>query len=107
MKKLVVGITKKSWLERLPAKEADEFLTLVDSIVVVTDEDVDNEPPYFYVKGEYRDIFNLLQSLACCKAYPQKTLFTVNFCVVELTETTTPETLREAWLDELRVYKLV
>lgn len=104
---MILGVTKLDWLERLAAREADDYLTLVDSIVVVTDKPMDNEPPYYYIQGDYNDVLDFIKGLACCKAYPQKTLFTVNYSVVELTDGMTPATLRKEWLDELRVCNLV
>lgn len=104
---MIIGITKESWLESLSLKEGDEYLKLVDALVVVTDKDTEPQPPYYFVNGSYRSILTLLQGFSACKAYPQKTLFSVNFSLVEITEGMTPKKLKEEWDHELQSRHLV
>lgn len=104
---MIIGITTENWIEQLELKQQDEYLKLVDNLVVVTDRDCEPEPPYYFIKGEYNKILALLQEMSLCKAYPQKTLFSVNFSLVEIPEGMTPEKLRKRWIHELQSRKLV
>lgn len=103
----IIGITKENWIEQMDLKTQDEFLKLVDAVVVITDSFTDESAPYYFVQGEYSKVLSLLKGLSVCKAYPQRTLFSVNFSVVEITEGMYPEDLRKEWVNELQTRCLV
>lgn len=103
----IIGITKEDWIEQMDLKTQDEFLKLVDYIVVVNDSFTANEDPYYFVKGDYDKVLSLLKSLSVCKAYPQRTLFSVNFALMEIKEGMYPEDLRKEWARELQTRCLV
>lgn len=104
---MIIGITTEDWIEQLELKQQDEYLKLVDNLVIVTDKECEPQPPYYFVKGEYTKVRSLLQELAVCKAYPQRTLFSVNYSLIEIPEGMTPKKLREVWVRELQTRKLV
>lgn len=104
---MILGVTKKSWIESLGLKEQDGYLELVDKLIIVTDEYQEHEPPFYFVKGDYDKILSLLRELALCKAYPQRTLYSVNYSLVEIKEGMTPDKLKGEWLDELHARNLV
>lgn len=104
---MILGVTTENWIEQLELKHQDKYLELVDNLVIVTDTYHESEPPYYFVQGNYRDIVNFLKDMSVCKAYPQKTLYSVNYALVEIPEGMTPEKLREAWVNELRTRNLV
>lgn len=104
---MLIGLTKETWIESLALKTQDEYLQLVDNLVIVTDRERENEPPFYFVKGDYDKIKSLLQGLALCKAYPQRTWFTVNFSLYEIQEGVLPSDIRREWQHELQTRKLV
>jgi len=103
----VIGITKDEWIEQLSLKEQDKFLELVDNIIVVGKCITHDEGPYFFINGNYPEIYKLLSNLALCKSYPQKTLFSSNYALVEIKEGMTADDLRKEWVNELRCRNLV
>lgn len=104
---MILGIIKKQWLDSQELKEQDKYLELVDKLVVVSSEPTPNEPPYYFVTGKYDRIVALLRELAVCKSYPQRTLYSVNYSLVEIPDGTTADMLKEEWLDELHSRNLV
>lgn len=104
---MILGVTTESWIESLELKEQDEYLQLVDALVISTNQARENEPPYYFVQKPYEELLDLLQSLAMCKAYPQRTLYSVSFSVVAIPEGKTPAELRKEWIYELRTLRLV
>jgi len=103
---MILGITTESWIDTLGFKVSDAYLKYVDKIIVVSSKDQYEEDPYYYVKGDYNEVHELLTSLALCKAYSQKTLFSANFSVVELTGKT-PTELGDEWRNEIKQRHLV
>lgn len=104
---MIIGLTTENWIEQLELKQQDEYLDLIDSLVIVTDTEFESQPPYYFVKGDYSKIYSLLKELSLCKAYPQKTLFSVNYSLVEIPEGMTPKKLKEVWVNELKTRNLV
>lgn len=104
---MILGVTRGSWINTLTDAVRNEYLKLVDNLVVVTTEEKETAPPFYYVKGDYATVVALLKELSVCKSYPQRTLYTVNFSVVEISPGITPCKLKEDWLNELRTRHLV
>ena len=104
---MIIGITKESWIESLSLKEQDEYLELVDKLVIVGSEEHEHEPPFYFVKGDYPQVLALLRELAICKSYPQRTLYSVNYSLVEIEEGVTAKQLQKEWLHELQSRNLV
>lgn len=104
---MILGVTTESWIESLSLKEQDRYLDLVDNIIIVTNTDKESEPPFYFVKGIYSEVTRLLKELAICKAYPQRTWFSTNYALVEITEGLTPDKLRRNWVNELQRRNLV
>lgn len=103
----IIGISNESWIEQLSPKEQDKFLKLVDSLVIVGNCTTHAEPPYYFIRGVYEPVRQILQDLSVCKAYPQKTLFSSNFALVEIKDGMSADDLRKEWLHELRCRGLV
>lgn len=104
---MILGVTRDSWISTLSEEIRNEYLKLVDNLVVVSTTEKETNPPFYYVKGDYATVISLLKELSVCKAYPQKTLYAVNFSIVEIVPGMTPSKLKEEWLNELRTRHLV
>ena len=102
---VILGISKISWIEQLTSKQLNEYFNYVDKLLVVVNdvEDVweDNDRIY-YRKGNYDSILKTMKWWAMCRPYPRKTLYVVNYSLVEITEGCTPDVLKQRWLNELR-----
>ena len=103
----IIAISKESWIEQLDLKEQDKFLELVDAMVIVGDCETSAQPPYYFVNGDYDEVFHFMKKLALCKAYSQKTLFSSNYSLVEIKEGMTASDLRKEWVYELQCRNLV
>lgn len=104
---MILGLTTENWIESLELKEQDKYLELVDALVIVSEKRKSAEPPFYFVQGDYSEIKRLLTSLSLCKAYPQRTWYTVNFSLFEIEEGMTPSIIKEAWINELQTRNLV
>lgn len=105
---MILGVTRESWINSLPLKTSDEYLKLVDNLIIVSDSNyAGNDPPWYFVHGNYEEVVALLKEISVCKAYSQKTLYSVNYSIVEITDGMTPQKLREEWINELHARCLV
>lgn len=103
---MILGVTTEDWIDKLGSRQTDEFFSLVDKLVIVSDSEQYDADPYYYVKGDYKAVSTVLKNLSLCKAYSQKTLFSANFSLVELNGKT-PQDIKEEWCRELRQRHLV
>lgn len=107
---MIIGISTISWIGQLPLSKLKKYLDYVDYLVVSVDsaeEECEYENKVFYRHIPYPTLKNLMQSWACCKAYPRKVLWSNHFAVQEIPTGLTPELLEQRWLDELRARGLV
>ena len=107
---MILGVSQISWIEQLTHKQLLEYFELVDKLLVVVDDpedEWDEDGRIYYRCGDYNKIRDILKWWSMCKAYPRKTLYTVNYSLVEIPEGTTAEVLKEAWINELRASRLL
>lgn len=103
---MILGLSTINWIEQLTTSQLEDYFQLIDRLVVVVDDPDDNwtteDGKISYRYGDYLHIFSTLEWWSVCKAYPRKTLYSINFSLVEIPEGCTPAVLRRRWLDELR-----
>lgn len=107
---MILGISTISWIEQLTHRQLLEYFELIDKLLVVVDDpedEWDEDDRIYYRCGDYNKIRDTLHWWSMCKAYPRKTLYTVNYSLVEIPEGTTAEVLKEAWMNELRATRLL
>lgn len=107
---MILGISRISWIEQLTHRQLLEYFELIDKLLVVVDDpedEWDEDDRIYYRFGDYNKIRDTLKWWSMCKAYPRKTLYTVNYSLVEIPEGMTAEMLKEEWTNELRVAGLL
>lgn len=103
---MILGLSRINWVERLTTSQLEAYFHLIDRLIVVVDSPEDvwttEDERVYYRYGDYLHIYSTLEWLSVCKAYPRKTLFSVNFSLVEIPEGCTAEVLKRRWVHELQ-----
>lgn len=102
---MILGISTINWIEQLTHKQLLEYFELIDKLIVVVDnpdDEWDEDDRIYYRMGDYNKIYDTVSWWSMCKAYPRKTLYTINYSLVEIPEGVTANVLKERWLYELR-----
>lgn len=107
---MILGLSTISWIEQLTHRELLEYFELIDKLLVVVDDPEDEwveDDRIYYRAGDYNKIRDIIKWWSMCKAYPRKTLYTVNYSLVEIPEGMTAEKLKGVWMNELRASGLL